>query len=167
MLYCTSFETNIGIIYIASSENGVCKISLTLNSASEFKSWIKKHFSESEIVESRSKNKDAIEQIKLYLSKKLRKFDLEIDIIGTDFQKMVWMETMKIPYGEIITYSKLAERIGRKNSYRAVGNALSVNPLPIIVPCHRVVASDGSLGGYSGGIKIKEFLLRLEGVKNI
>ncbi len=167
MLYCTSFETNIGIIYIASSENGVCKISLTLNSVGEFKSWIKKHFKDFEIVENRKRNKEAIEQVRLYLERKLKKFDLEMDMIGTDFQKMVWKETMKIPYGEVITYSTLAKRIERENSYRAVGNSLSANPLPIIVPCHRVIASDGSLGGYSGGIKIKEFLLRLEGARHI
>jgi O-6-methylguanine DNA methyltransferase len=167
MLYCTSFETNIGIIYIASSEKGVCKISLTLNSSSEFKSWIKKHFNEYEIVESKKENKDAIEQIKLYLARKLKKFDLPIDLIGTDFQKKVWRETMKIPYGETITYSMLAKKIHRPNSQRAVGNALGANPLPIIVPCHRVIASDGSLGGYSGGIKIKEFLLGLEGAKPV
>jgi len=167
MLYCTSFETNIGVIYIASSEKGVCKISLTLDSASEFKSWIKKHFGEFEIVESKKKNKDAIDQIKLYLARKLKKFDLEIDMLGTEFQKKVWIETMKIPYGETISYSDLARKIRRENSQRAVGNALASNPLPIIVPCHRVIASDGSLGGYSGGIKIKEFLLRLEGARNI
>lgn len=165
MLYCTSFETNIGIIYIASSERGVCKISLTINSAREFKSWIKKHFNEFEIVESRKENKDAIEQIKLYLAGKLKKFKLELDVIGTEFQKKVWLETMKIPYGETISYSQLAKKIHRENSQRAVGNALATNPLPIVIPCHRVIASSGSLGGYSGGIKIKEFLLRLEGAK--
>ncbi len=167
MLYCTSFETNIGIIYIASSEKGVCKISLTLNSSREFKSWIKKHFSEFDVVESKKENKEVIEQIHLYLARKLKKFDVPIDLIGTDFQKLVWRETMKIPYGEVITYSELAEKIRRPKAYRAVGNALGANPLPIIVPCHRVIASDGSLGGYSGGVKIKEFLLGLEGAKSV
>ncbi|MCX7762919.1 MAG: methylated-DNA--[protein]-cysteine S-methyltransferase [Candidatus Kryptonium sp.] len=167
MLYCTSFETIIGIIYIASSEKGVCKISLTLDAAEEFKTWIKKYFNETEIVESRKENKEAIEQIKLYLARKLKKFDLELDIIGTDFQKKVWYETMRIPYGETLTYSELARRIRKPNSQRAVGNALASNPLPIVVPCHRVIASDGSLGGYTGGIKIKEFLLGLEGARDI
>lgn len=167
MLYCTSFETNIGVIYIASSEKGVCKISLTLNSAGEFKSWIKRHFEEFEIVESKKENKEAIEQIKLYLARKLKKFELELDLIGTEFQKRVWFEAMKIPYGETISYSQFAKKIRKENSQRAVGNALSANPVPIVIPCHRVIASDGSLGGYSGGIKIKEFLLRLEGAKII
>ncbi|CUS80564.1 methylated-DNA-[protein]-cysteine S-methyltransferase [Candidatus Kryptonium thompsonii] len=167
MLYCTSFETIIGVIYVASSENGVCKISLTLESADEFRSWIKKHFDEHEVVENRLKNKDVIEQIKLYLARKLKKFELPIDLIGTDFQKKVWRETMKIPYGNTITYSALARRIHKPNSYRAVANALGANPLPIIVPCHRVIASDGSLGGYTGGVKIKEFLLGLEGARGV
>lgn len=167
MLYCTSFETIIGVIYVASSENGVCKISLTLESASEFRAWIKKHFDEHEIVENKLKNKDVIEQIKLYLARKLKKFELQIDLIGTDFQKKVWRETMKIPYGDTITYAMLARRIHKPNSYRAVANALGANPLPIIVPCHRVIASDGSLGGYTGGVKIKEFLLGLEGARGV
>lgn len=167
MLYCTSFESIIGVIYIASSEKGVCKISLTLDSSAEFKSWIKKHFPEYEVIESRKQNKEAIDQIKLYLARKLKKFELEIDMIGTEFQKKVWRETMKIPYGETLTYSALAKRIHKPNSQRAVGNALALNPLPIVIPCHRVVASDGSLGGYTGGVKIKEFLLGLEGARNV
>jgi len=119
------------------------------------------------VVESKKENKEAIEQIRLYLARRLKKFDVPIDLIGTDFQKFVWGETMKIPYGETITYSELAKRIHNPKAYRAVGNALGANPLPIIVPCHRVIASDGSLGGYSGGIKIKEFLLGLEGAKSV
>ncbi len=167
MLYCTSFETTIGIIYIASSEKGICKISLTLESADEFKAWIKKHFGEHEIVESKKENREAIEQIKLYLARRLKKFSLKINLIGTEFQKKVWREVMKIPYGKTTTYAILAEKINKPNAYRAVANALGANPLPIIIPCHRVIASDGSLGGYTGGVKIKEFLLGLEGARDV
>lgn len=164
MIYYTSFETALGIVYIAFSEEGFCKISFTVD---EFKTWLKNRFKGCEIIEDKEKNKEAIRQIKLYLERKLKKFELPLNLIGTEFQVRVWYETMKIPYGEVITYSTLAERINKKNSQRAVGNALALNPLPIVVPCHRVIASDGSLGGYSGGIKIKKFLLHLERAKDL
>lgn len=81
---------------------------------------------------------------------------------ATEFQKAVWKETMKIPYGQTRTYKEIAKRIGKPKSYRAVGNALGVNPLLVIIPCHRVISSNGSLGGFSGGLKLKKFLLDLE-----
>lgn len=83
-------------------------------------------------------------------------------IKATEFQKLVWKETMKIPYGYTATYKEIAERIGNPKSYRAVGNALGKNPLPIIIPCHRVIKGDGKLGGFTGGINLKKFLLKLE-----
>ncbi|KKT00995.1 MAG: 6-O-methylguanine DNA methyltransferase [Candidatus Nomurabacteria bacterium GW2011_GWF2_43_8] len=86
---------------------------------------------------------------------------------GTEFQKKVWSEIAKIPKGETITYKELAKRIGKPKAVRAVANAVGKNPVPIIIPCHRVVKSDGSLGGYSGkgGIKTKRALLKKEKVK--
>jgi len=81
---------------------------------------------------------------------------------GTEFEKTVWHALREIPYGETRTYKWLAEKIGKPNASRAVGQALSRNPLPIIVPCHRIIESDGSLGGYSGGIDIKRRLLDIE-----
>ena len=88
------------------------------------------------------------------------------DIKGTDFQKKVWSEIKKIPKGEIITYKQLAIKIGRPNAYRAVANACAKNPLSISIPCHRVIRSDGKMGGYLGdkGTKRKKKLLEIEGV---
>lgn len=85
---------------------------------------------------------------------------------GTPFQKKVWKELLNIPKGKTITYKELARNIGRPKAVRAVGNAVGVNPLPVIIPCHRVVKSDGSLGGYSGkgGVKTKRLLLIKEGI---
>ena len=98
-----------------------------------------------------------------YFNGKKVKFNFPIDRIrATEFQKSVWKETSKIPYGTTTSYGEIAERIGKPKSYRAVGNALGANPLPIIIPCHRVVSSNGSLGGFSGGLKLKKFLLELE-----
>lgn len=87
----------------------------------------------------------------------------KLDFSGaTRFQQSVWQVTQSIPYGETRSYSWVAGGIGSRKAVRAVGQALAKNPLPIVVPCHRVVASDGSLGGFSGGLEIKEYLLRLE-----
>jgi methylated-DNA-[protein]-cysteine S-methyltransferase len=85
-----------------------------------------------------------------------------IFVAGTDFEKRVWLILREIPFGETRTYKWLAERLGKPNAFRAVGQALSKNPLPIVLPCHRVIESDGSLGGYSGGIDIKRRLLDIE-----
>ena len=89
------------------------------------------------------------------------------NIIGTDFQKMVWSEIIKIPKGETITYKELATKIGKPKAYRAVANACAKNPLLEIIPCHRVIRGDGKMGGYKGkkGIEIKKRLLINEGVK--
>ena len=81
---------------------------------------------------------------------------------GTDFQKQVWAELMRIPYGETISYAELAKRMGRDGAARAVGRANATNPIAIVVPCHRVIGSNGKLTGYGGGLPRKEFLLALE-----
>ena len=89
------------------------------------------------------------------------------DIKGTDFQILVWKEILKIPYGETRTYKKIAQAIGRPNSSRAVANACGKNPYAPDIPCHRVIRSDGKLGGYSGvgGVKMKEKLLKIENTR--
>lgn len=92
-----------------------------------------------------------------------KKFSLEmIKLEGTEFQLKVWNELLNIPYGERVSYKYIAEKIASPKGYRAVGNANNKNPIPIIVPCHRVVGSDKKLVGYAGGLDIKEFLLKLE-----
>lgn len=110
---------------------------------------------------------DAFNQLKEYFSLKRKKFNLKHDIQGTGFQKKVWNELLKIPYGETISYRELALRLGNILSIRAVGRANGANPLPVVIPCHRVIGSDGSLVGYGGGLKIKEKLLELEGCRSL
>jgi methylated-DNA-[protein]-cysteine S-methyltransferase len=90
-------------------------------------------------------------------------FSVPVALAGTAFQQAVWHETNAIAYGELATYQEIAKRIGRPQAYRAVGNALGKNALPVIVPCHRVIASDGTFGGYTRGLPWKERLLALEG----
>lgn len=106
---------------------------------------------------------EAQRQLTAYLEGKLRTFDLPYDLsYGTAFQQKVWRALSEIPYGETATYSDIAERIGNSRAVRAVGMANHCNPLPIIIPCHRVIGKNGMLTGYAGGLLIKQFLLELE-----
>ena len=102
-------------------------------------------------------------QLTEYFNRERKKFSVPLDIHGTEFQKKVWQQLMQIPYGATISYQMLAENIGNPKAVRAVGKANGSNPVSIIIPCHRVINSNGKLGGYSGGLDIKEKLLELEG----
>jgi methylated-DNA-[protein]-cysteine S-methyltransferase len=104
----------------------------------------------------------ATAQLQEYLQGLRKKFELPLDVSGTEFQKRVWSELTRIPYGETRSYKDVSIRVQNEKATRAVGTANGKNPLPIIVPCHRVIASDGGLGGYSGGLHVKEALLNLE-----
>lgn len=106
----------------------------------------------------------AIQTLEGYFRGDLYQFELPLALEGTDFQLNVWRGLQAIPYGEVWSYQQLAEYIGAPNSARAVGNANHANPLPIIIPCHRVIRANGKLGGYGGGISLKRSLLELEGL---
>jgi len=103
-----------------------------------------------------------VTQLEGYLDGKRKSFDLPLDVTGTAFQKRVWEELQKIPYGKTASYKEIARRIHNAKAVRAVGNANGKNPLCMIIPCHRVIAADGTLGGYSGGLDMKRALLKLE-----
>ena len=103
-------------------------------------------------------------QLEQYFAGKRTSFDVALDLVGTDFQVQAWRALCRIPFGKTISYGQQASNIKKPRAFRAVGSANGKNPIPIIVPCHRVVASDGSLGGYSLGLKMKKQLLALEGV---
>ena len=105
---------------------------------------------------------EAVRQLGEYFAGLRREFDLPLDNPGTAFQKRVWAELARIPYGQTVSYGDVAQRIQQNKAVRAVGTANGRNPLSIIVPCHRVIAADGGLGGYSGGLNIKVQLLELE-----
>jgi methylated-DNA-[protein]-cysteine S-methyltransferase len=109
----------------------------------------------------------SFKQLREYFENKRKVFDLPLEIIGTDFQKRVWKELTKILYGETISYKELAIRLGNLKTIRAAARANGANPLPIIIPCHRVIGSDGKMVGYGGGLNVKEKLLELEGSKNL
>lgn len=106
----------------------------------------------------------AATQLQEYFAGKRTVFDVALDLQGTPFQLEVWNRLREIPYGQTSTYARIAEEIGRPRAFRAVGMANNKNPVPIIVPCHRVVGANGSLVGYAAGIKVKRYLLELEGI---
>jgi methylated-DNA-[protein]-cysteine S-methyltransferase len=101
-------------------------------------------------------------QLEAYFAGRRRAFELPLDLAGTPFQRRVWAELRRIPYGETVSYSELAARVGRPDVVRAVAAAVGRTPVPIVVPCHRVVGADGSLTGYGGGLQRKRALLDLE-----
>ncbi len=163
MVYCTSFDSKVGLIYIASTDKGVCKLSVPRQTKKDFIKWLRENFDDSEVVDNKSRNRDAIDQLTRYFNGKLAKFTVPVDLHGTPFQIRVWKELQRIPYGSTISYKQLAKRLGTSRGFQAVGRANAGNPVPIVIPCHRVLGTDGSLVGYASGIKTKEFLLRLEG----
>jgi methylated-DNA-[protein]-cysteine S-methyltransferase len=103
------------------------------------------------------------DQVEEFLTGGRKVFDLGLDMVGTEFQRQVWQALTEIPFGQIVTYGQLAQKLGRPKAFRAVGSANGANPISIIVPCHRVVSTTG-LGGYGGGLPIKRLLLGIEGV---
>jgi methylated-DNA-[protein]-cysteine S-methyltransferase len=163
MVYCTSFESKIGLIYVASTDEGVCKVSVPRQTKRDFFRWLRENFDDNEVSDNKSRNKEVIDQLSRYFNGRLAKFSCAYDLRGTPFQIRVWKELTKIPYGTTISYKQLAKRLGTSKGFQAVGRANAANPVPIIIPCHRVVGTDGSLVGYASGIKTKEFLLKLEG----
>lgn len=154
LFYASDIISDIKIDIIASSE-GIRKI--LLNRKSETENGIQKVSDDDPNVAT------AFNQLKEYFDRKRKSFNLQLEIIGTDFQKKVWNELLKIPYGETISYNQLAIKLGDKKSIRAAASANGANPLPIVIPCHRVIGSDGNLVGYGGGLDVKKKLLELEG----
>ena len=141
-------------LYIAAGDRGVCHIAF----ADEIPAgWTRK--------DSHALLREAARQLKLYYDRRLKNFDVPLEMNGTAFQRKVWDTLLGIPYGEVISYAQLADKVGSPRGFRAVGAANGKNPVPIIVPCHRVINTGGGLGGYSCGLPYKRRLLELEGVK--
>jgi methylated-DNA-[protein]-cysteine S-methyltransferase len=153
-MHYTNFESPLGPLLLAANDRGLCLIHFAAGKRpmSAQPDWKKDEgiFAE------------AIFQLREYFRGNLRQFDLPLALEGTPFQISVWERLREIPFGETISYGELARRIGQPNAARAVGLANGSNPIPIIVPCHRVIGSNGKLVGYGGGLEIKEKLLALE-----
>ena len=142
------YKSPIGNLEIVCSENSLYSLKLSNNLDVSDK--------ETDFV------KDIRKQLDEYFLGKRKIFDINLSPKGTDFQKRVWSELLKIPYGRTKSYSDIAESIGNKNAQRAVGSACNKNPIMIIIPCHRVVSKNGTLGGFAYGNDIKKNLLKIE-----
>ena len=159
-IFYTSVDSPIGAAFIASTPKGICAITLAVSEEaflSEIKEYGAPQRDDKRFIE-------LIKDLKDYFSGKeadFHKYHLDTST-GTEFQKKVWRKLLDIPYGETRSYKWLADEVGSPKGFRAVGGANGKNPVPIIIPCHRVINSDGTLGGYSGGVWIKEWLLKLE-----
>ena len=161
-LFLHSFSTRIGTIRTAATEKGLVLISLPREPRKYFEGKIERLFSGYEICSGGKVNKQAEKQLAAYLDGRLKKFTVKLDIHTSPFQKKVLKRVARIPYGRTMTYGEVARAVGSPKACRAVGTANAQNNLPLVIPCHRVVASSG-LGGYGGNVEMKKRLLQLEG----
>lgn len=160
-LFYTVFDTAAGWIAVLGSPAGLRRVTLPVKSRHEASE--QPGFDICQAKESRHFFQDTIERLVSYFSGNKVDFPEKLDLTGaTDFQREVWRATLSIPYGETRSYGWVAGRINRPKAPRAVGQALGRNPLPVIIPCHRVLSGDGSLGGFTGGLEMKRFLLGIE-----
>lgn len=156
-LFYDSYDSPIGTIYVAVSEEGVCRVEL------DEESWMAYKETQGKLLYEPDKCKAVIKQLEEYFKGIRSTFDVPIMLDGTEFQKNVWEKLQEIPYGEIRSYKQIAEAIGNPKAVRAVGGANRANPVPLLIPCHRVIGKDGSLTGYAGKkIDMKKYLLELE-----
>jgi O-6-methylguanine DNA methyltransferase len=155
-------ETPLGQVRAAVTETGVARIALPHSSGSGFAGWLRTTFADAERVPWLPLLDKLALELGEYFSGKRREFSLPLDPRGTDFQRAVWRAIAAIPYGRTRTYAEIARAAGRANAVRAAGTATGANPIPIFIPCHRVIAAHGKLGGFSGGLDAKRRLLALE-----
>lgn len=155
-------DTPLGPLLIAATDRGVCRISYDPNAGAELEALARAHGAR--VLRSPRPLEALRRELDDYFERRRRSFDVAVDVAALPaFQRDVLTELARVPYGEIATYGALAARIGRPRAARAVGGALNRNPIPIVLPCHRVVGSTGSLVGYAGGLERKRALLALEG----
>lgn len=162
ILHTARFDSSIGELVLASSRKGLVFVGLPRANGRGFAGWQRRHAPDESVEEGFEPNRVAIMQLHEFLDGKRQKFDLELDLRATAFQLEVYRVLGSIPYGESISYSEVARRVGRPSAVRAVGAANGANPMPLVIPCHRVVAADGHLHGYSGGVELKARLLAME-----
>jgi O-6-methylguanine DNA methyltransferase len=161
-IYYTGLETPMGIMWAAASENGLVQFQISGNKEGLMKE-LRGHI-KAEYIEDSSKFKELKAQLDQYFQGEKLIFKVPLDMRGTSFQVDVWKAIYSIPNGKLSSYGRIAKQIGRPKAVRAVGNAVGDNPMSLIVPCHRVVASDGGLGGFGGGLELKRRLLVYEGI---
>ncbi|MCL1990784.1 MAG: methylated-DNA--[protein]-cysteine S-methyltransferase [Defluviitaleaceae bacterium] len=149
MMYKWTYETEVGVVTIGANKHSITYLKLHDTSIGAFKETV--------LI------RQAYLQLEAYLRGECRNFDLPFEPGGTEFQKQVWHVVSTIPYGETMTYKAIAQMINKPKAIRAVGAANGQNPIYMVIPCHRVIGSNGHLTGYGGGLEMKERLLKLEG----
>jgi O-6-methylguanine DNA methyltransferase len=167
-LHCATMESNIGPLFLAASHRGL--VALEFDARLPGQQSIRpnpRDLREEKrgfiFEESSGKLRPYVAELEEYFSGKRREFSFPLDLRGTDFQRACWRALLAIPYGETRTYADIARAVGKPNAFRAVGMANNRNPIAIVVPCHRVISSDGTLCGYGGGLDVKRKLLEREG----
>ncbi len=162
IIHYSHLNPAFGPVFVAKTAKGVCFINLSKISEAGFQSLLRKKFQKQSIRDD-SALKSVTNELRDYFNGNKVNFKSLLDLkTGTIFQRMVWDKIAEIPHGELRTYKWIASEIGNINAVRAVGNAVGKNPVPPIIPCHRVIRTDGKLGGFSSGIPLKKWLLKLE-----
>lgn len=162
---CSLKEFHAGPVFFMATGKGLCRITWPEEGFDALLAWRDKHMPQAALRESPERLVPYIRQIEEYLSGRRLEFAMCLDLRGTDFQQSVWRSLRAIPYGSTLSYSELAVRAGRPGAARAAGAANGMNPVPLVVPCHRAIGKNGALTGFRGGLAVKEALLRLEGVR--
>ena len=157
-----AFSTPLGTMYACATDKGICLLEFDNRKNLELQF---KKLSGTILKEESPFFSQLRKELEEYFNKERTDFTVPLDFVGTDFQKRVWTELVKVPHGKTVSYKQLAKNMGDEKAVRAVANANAMNKIAVIVPCHRVIGSDGSLTGYAGGLDRKQHLLALEGAK--
>ena len=163
-VYYCSLPTPIGRVLVGATDAGLVRVSFRQSEVS-FVAELRERLG-ADPVRSAAKTADIVRQLRAYFAGERRTFDVQLDLSRlTPFHRRVLMAAAEVPAGQVVSYGEIARRIGQPQGSRAVGQALGRNPVPIVIPCHRVIAAGGRIGGYGGGLGIKRKLLRLEGAR--
>ncbi|WP_036718643.1 methylated-DNA--[protein]-cysteine S-methyltransferase [Paenibacillus harenae] len=150
-------------VYLAATNQGLCLVTLPHVTFDTLEEWVGKKIPHATLLHDPVRMSEYTHQLLEYFDGKRKEFTFSFDLRGTAFQVSVWQALTRIPYGQARSYSDIAETVGSPNAVRAVGAANGANPIPFIIPCHRVIGKTSALTGYRGGLQVKEELLRLEG----
>jgi methylated-DNA-[protein]-cysteine S-methyltransferase len=166
IVYYTVYDSPLGLITLGATERGICWVEFGKGDATTLSliRWAKRWLHTENIAYAPEHFIEATTQLDEYFSGIRQEFSIPLDIYGTAFQKLVWDQLQRIPYGQTRSYKDVALAMNAAKAVRAIGGANNKNPLSIFVPCHRVIGSNGALVGYGGGLDIKEYLLKLEGI---
>ncbi|OXM84952.1 methylated-DNA--[protein]-cysteine S-methyltransferase [Paenibacillus rigui] len=160
-------DSPIGPLVLASAGSGLCHIEFGRFdelTAARLQSWSERWYGTRDWRKDEADLRDPAVQLKEYFHGDRKRFDVQLDLQGTPFQLKVWDALGRIPYGTVCSYKDIGQTIDSVKAVRAIGGANNQNPIPVIIPCHRVIGADGSMVGYGGGLEIKSFLLQHEGI---